>query len=542
MKRFWCILVAIIMFGGLTAFAEDMEVTAEYNYADNTVTVSCKNVPDVNIMLALLLPETTLDDAETLGIENVICHMDRKKAADESVIFTYQFPENKVQGIYTAAVSAEGQEGVIEKKFSVASEKEINNIYLQLKNAAGSIEIRKILDEKYEAFNIKDSYELCRRYDLCDSVASAVSDYDYQNGSPLMLQKMIDETAAKLLFRCINKENISEILAFEKKHFDIDTDISSYSETEIEHFIGSLKRISAKDNNGIEEDYTAARLLVQFSSLDWNKRQTFLDKNGGKLKFSFGTDFYNLKYQDKVFQALDVKNIYTAKELQNSFNDAVLKQQSEETPKSGGSSSSNGKSSSAFIPNNTAKETVRQKYFVDISGVEWARQSIERLFDKNIISGSYDMHFCPDDKITREEFTKLVILANGPTVGEYESVFDDVKPENWYYPYVMTGYYGGIISGRSEKLFGAGEPITREDMAVILYRSMKLTGSPDMTEKSFSDSEQISSYAAEAVSRLAQDGYINGYDDGSFRPHLNATRAEAAVMIDRIILAQEVEK
>lgn len=216
MKRFWCILVAIIMFGGLTVFADDMEVTAEYNYADNTVTVSCKNVPDVNIMLALLLPETTLDDAETLGIENVICHMDRKKAADESVIFTYQFPENTVQGIYTAAVSAEGQAGVIEKKFSVTSEKEINNIYLQLKNAEGSIEIRKILDEKYEAFNIKDSYELCRRYDLCDSVASAVADYDYQNGSPLMLQKMIDETAAKLLFGCINKENISEILAFEK--------------------------------------------------------------------------------------------------------------------------------------------------------------------------------------------------------------------------------------------------------------------------------------------------------------------------------------
>lgn len=95
------------------------------------------------------------------------------------------------------------------------------------------------------------------------------------------------------------------------------------------------------------------------------------------------------------------------------------------------------------------------------------------------------------------------------------------------------GYNSGVISGVSESKFGVGDYITRQDMAVILYRANWLASKNGFD--GFADDESIDEYARDAVNAFASNGIIGGYDDGSFRPKEFATRAEAAVILGRLL-------
>ena len=103
---------------------------------------------------------------------------------------------------------------------------------------------------------------------------------------------------------------------------------------------------------------------------------------------------------------------------------------------------------------------------------------------------------------------------------------------------MVSAVKSGIVSGISQDEFGAGRMISREDMAVILYRAMQYKGISFASEDAkFSDSEEISEYAINAVGSLAEKGIINGVGDDRFSPKTSATRAEAAVIIYRSINA-----
>jgi len=103
--------------------------------------------------------------------------------------------------------------------------------------------------------------------------------------------------------------------------------------------------------------------------------------------------------------------------------------------------------------------------------------------------------------------------------------FADVPTDAWYYQAVSAAAEAGIISGVGNGCFGAGEKITRQDMAAMIYRCMSLTEA-EQTE-AFADIAQVSDYAKPAVLAMKQLGLINGYPDGSFQPQKTATRAEA---------------
>ena len=98
--------------------------------------------------------------------------------------------------------------------------------------------------------------------------------------------------------------------------------------------------------------------------------------------------------------------------------------------------------------------------------------------------------------------------------------------------YVSAAVAKGYISGFGDGTFGADKHITREQMAVILQKALNAVNT---TKISFTDSESISPWAAEAVIKVCADGIMNGKDDGSFAPQANATRAEMAAILYRII-------
>ena len=198
----------------------------------------------------------------------------------------------------------------------------------------------------------------------------------------------------------------------------------------------------------------------------------------------------------------------------------------------GGNSGGSGASGTpASMPNVSQDEKVIG--FTDLKSVEWARESIERLYKLEVISGKANGIFAPNDVVTREEFVKMICGAFDIQKGKTEISFSDVSADRWSYESINTAASANIVKGDGG-MFRPTECITREDMAVILVRVLNSKNVyPAISDYNipFNDSELIADYAKESVNVLYRNGVINGKSDNMFAPKDNATRAEAAKMI-----------
>lgn len=238
-------------------------------------------------------------------------------------------------------------------------------------------------------------------------------------------------------------------------------------------------------------------------------------------KLSLYGDFYAKKYANYQAAAASI----------NSLAQALINNRTPEGAGNstiGGGGGGGGGSFAGIMP--TVPEAVKNKTFADLNGVEWAREAIEYLYNNDIVSGKSDDEFAPQDNITRAEFVKIIVLALDLPLSKGD-FFTDVPSNSWYAPYVYAAYDAGLVSGDEENRFNPNDNITRQDMAVILYRAYKLVATYDVLN--FADANSISGYARMAVAYFAQTGIINGMDNNNFVPFGNATRAQAAVMIFR---------
>ena len=105
----------------------------------------------------------------------------------------------------------------------------------------------------------------------------------------------------------------------------------------------------------------------------------------------------------------------------------------------------------------------------------------------------------------------------------------------WYYAPVAAAVNAGIVTGVSDTEFAPNANITRQDMALMLTRAADAAGIElrSGAETTFTDEASIAGYALDAVKTMSRAGIVNGFDDGSFMPMNNATRAQAAVVIYR---------
>lgn len=166
----------------------------------------------------------------------------------------------------------------------------------------------------------------------------------------------------------------------------------------------------------------------------------------------------------------------------------------------------------------------------DISG-HWAEEAIKYLVNAGIITGYTDNTFRPDRNISRAEFVTLLVRALGLS-GDTQKLFDDTR-EHWARENIAIAYANGIVEGHSEHHFGPDDTATREQMATMLVRALKL----EQTQVSldFADTADISSWALPYVSTAVKEGIFQGYTDNTFRPKRNATRAETATVLYRIL-------
>lgn len=207
----------------------------------------------------------------------------------------------------------------------------------------------------------------------------------------------------------------------------------------------------------------------------------------------------------------------------------------------GGSSSSSVANTIPARPSSSANTSVSQPAggtFGDVNASFWAYTYIEALAAKGVVSGDEKKNFRPGDNVSRQEFVKMIIIALGADVSDAENdSFGDVKKSDWSYKYIAKAVEMGIVNGVSDGLFDKESPISRQDMAVMCMRALKSLGKyKEPTGKlGFTDAQNISDYADEAILSMNESGIISGYDDNSFRPGNNATRAESAKIIYMLI-------
>ncbi|MEE1043437.1 MAG: S-layer homology domain-containing protein [Clostridia bacterium] len=179
----------------------------------------------------------------------------------------------------------------------------------------------------------------------------------------------------------------------------------------------------------------------------------------------------------------------------------------------------------------------------DVTESDWYYDYVLTLSEKQIISGDGTGNFAPNHNITREQFLKMLLVAVNAETEEAENTFTDVEDNAWYKEYVLKAKSLGIVNGISDKEFGIGTNITRQDMAVMIGRiieKMKLEVEEGKADK-FADDAKVSAYAKESVMLMKSIGLIEGYNN-QFRPTDTLTRAESAKVISELLKLIEVKE
>lgn len=171
--------------------------------------------------------------------------------------------------------------------------------------------------------------------------------------------------------------------------------------------------------------------------------------------------------------------------------------------------------------------------YIDIRG-HWAEDSILFVLDQKHFLGISETNFAPNESMTRAMFITVMRSVDGGSKTVEIDHFIDMNLHDWFYPYVSWGIANGIATGTSDDTFSPNEPISREQMAVMVNNYMKERDFIiDFQEEllPFADSNLISSWATEAVNTIRNCGIISGKEGNFFDPQGIATRAEVATII-----------
>ena len=169
----------------------------------------------------------------------------------------------------------------------------------------------------------------------------------------------------------------------------------------------------------------------------------------------------------------------------------------------------------------------------------WAKDNIDFVASRDLISGTSATTFAPNTAITRADFLMALGRLSGADVSIYKtSSFTDVKSTDTAMPYIEWAVGCKIVSGYGNGKFGPTDLITREQMAVMMQNYAKATGyklPASVAAVTFSDIAKISAYAKEAVKAIQQAGIMQGKGSNTFDPQGNATRGEASTILRRFV-------
>lgn len=173
----------------------------------------------------------------------------------------------------------------------------------------------------------------------------------------------------------------------------------------------------------------------------------------------------------------------------------------------------------------------------------WAKASINNMGSRMVINGVGNNNYDPDRSITRAEMASIMVKALGLEPGTGKNSFNDVNGSAWYCGYIETASTYGIIKGYDFSTFGPNNLITREQAMSMIARAMKLTGLEVSLTNSdisglltgYTDTTSFSDYAKDSIAACLKTGIVSGTSKNTISPKNYVTRAEVAVMVERLL-------
>ncbi len=522
------------------------EITADAQYKNQTLSVNVQSqnfTEGEEIVMAVCDKDGKLVYFKTAKME-----------ADGSNTININIPDSLDGGDYLIYVNTE-----------TANKKAETSFY-----NINSFTIQRAIKALYGLKNNEDVEDAITLYyrelGLLESDINNYNKIDTYSVNEQFINKTLSGDEIKELFRkAVALEAVNQLggyvdlLAEYEDVFDIDFTV--YETLDSKENINSLFKnyVPFEKAENVKSAFDKAVILQLVNESSWGSLETIFTDNEELLEIDLA-DYNELSEskQNTALKKVKEKTYSKISDFVSAFNNAVSSAKSSGTTSSGGGStggrggSTSGSSviiaNSNIIKNennndsttdkantsNNVNNTPMEYGFVDIDEIEWAKESIEALFAKGIVDGYEDATFRGNDLLTREAFVKMIVLAfDLKQVGERIS-YTDLPSSHWCSNYVSIASSNGIINGVSDNEFGVGRPLTRQDMATILYRTVKHLNvelSSDNYEINFIDAVDISEYAVEGISKLQLAGIINGVSENEYAPRSNTTRAMAAKVI-----------
>jgi len=462
-----------------------------------------------------------------------------------------QLPEDTICGMYRVVL---GGDKILEKP-------NLTTYYISTVKLESVLEELNELDASVDAIdNFIKKYALMINIDknTYDEVSDKslfvkfLTGKDFSDLDEVMKNYNIAKTLSEI--NASDEKNVIDIIMKNKEMLSVNTDVFD----EIDNIAAVAKLIKKEKYDEVEKlkkSFDKAVAVIYINEAEPSEIEERFEKVFDTLveDANIKASYEKSKNKTKILKSLLNQNFSDSNAFERELKDAI--DESEKTKPQGSSGGGGGGTGSSmpYIPavkdedikpepeEEKITET-KEMLYDDIEDTEWAREAIMLLSDRKVVNGKAYKKFAPNDYVTREEFVKMLCLALELESNNSDNPFKDVSESDWYYQYILIGAGNKVIAGKSEDHFGVGENITREDMAVMITRAMnaaKFTVTDVINnlyyELEFEDVEEISDYAKESVKSLVKKGIISGMGNNTFSPKSNATRAQAAQMIYKVI-------
>ena len=172
--------------------------------------------------------------------------------------------------------------------------------------------------------------------------------------------------------------------------------------------------------------------------------------------------------------------------------------------------------------------------FSDVGESDWFYEAVKYANKNGLLDGLGEGRFSPNGNLSRAQLAQILFSREGKPAVNFLMSFSDVDESAWYAEAVRWAASQSIVSGYDGGRFGPGDSVTREQLALMLWR---YAGSPAVSsgELEFSDADQVSGWALEAMRWAVEQGILSGTGSGQLSPRGLATRAQAAQMLKNFI-------
>ena len=561
-KRSLCFLLIFTMFclQGMAAEVEkpDFEVTTRNIVISGKLTEA---KPYANVTLEVYRPDFSPDSIDPSSpdfvqqMKEALFYLEQKNADREgNFCFTLDMTDSAV-GEYPVRISADGAAVPYETTVFYATLEHKTEFLKNIAEAQTAGEVQQLLSLTGEDCTAAKLFQLTDPlYFSADPGKTAELFFSLNQKEPIGTEDPAEFTERLLLcsvLQNLNQGTVFDLMQYQALFEPKESFVTTYKTKLTAQTRSSFTALFQGKDLQSAKDLQQAFQETVFLSLvnhiqNWSDILYAIEHHGEDMALDMAA-YQRYAKKDTLAVELAKKSPFSSV---SDFGEALSKLASKPVPTptprpsggggGGGIVSSGGQTlppipSETFSPQPT--EQPGEPLFDDLASVPWAKESIEALAEKGVLSGTEPKTFEPEREILREEFVKMLVSAFGIETADAPSSFTDVPAGSWFSPYAAAAQEAGLIQGYPDGRLGAGERLTREEMMTLAYRTANYKGIslPDKAEELFSDDNEIAGFAKEAVYAMKNAGIVSGMEDGSFAPKQPCTRAQAAKILYGLI-------